>query len=348
MRAWTLRTSARAFLSSWMRSASVVARVSAWSSWPASNKGLSVLVVVQSAASVRPRAVAYAIPVRSSASAAWGPSNAQRLTPRLLCSMATSRPWPAAVASRIASRMSSVRGVADVCACRAAEAERARRAVKAKLVCQGERAIGNADGGVRSALEGLRAGDLAERFDQGGAGGSGSRRASASGGRSAQRGSARRLSTSLSWSWRGLGLRGRRAAWRAGIASSNASLASLWRAAWWAAVGEADQHLGAVGVACGGECECPFEVGERGVGVEAEGAFSGEGEEAPGRVFQRGRLVCLARRRGRGRGRSRSGRRARLRGLRPGRVLALRSRWRRRRGGRRARRGAAGCRRRRG
>lgn len=84
MRAWTLRTSARFVWSSWRRSVSVVVRVRAWSSWPASNKGLSVLVVVMSTVWVRPRAVAYAIPVCSSASADWGPSSAHRSTPRLL------------------------------------------------------------------------------------------------------------------------------------------------------------------------------------------------------------------------------------------------------------------------
>ena len=61
-------------------------------------------------------------------------------------------------------------GVSDVRARRAAIAERPRRAVKGELVCQCECPVGNADRGVRDALERLCACDFAERLDQGGAG----------------------------------------------------------------------------------------------------------------------------------------------------------------------------------
>ena len=60
--------------------------------------------------------------------------------------------------------------VAETGAGEPAGAERARRAFEAELVCQGERTIGHADGSVMAALEGFHSSDMAECFDQAGAG----------------------------------------------------------------------------------------------------------------------------------------------------------------------------------
>ena len=233
--------------------------------------------------------------------------------------MATSRPWPAWVASWIASRMSAIPPASPVSvARRTAPAERARGARQAELVCEGEGTFGSGDCRLVQALEGFPVATSPSASTMAGPGGSGSRRASASAGRSAQRGSARRVSTTpsrfMASAWAGRSPRWSQDADRLFQRVLGVVLAGGVEGC----LGEADQDLGAVGVALGGERERALQVGQRCIGVEGEGAPSGEGEEAPGRIFERWLPGLPGRRRGRGRARSRSGRRARLRGLRPG------------------------------
>ena len=292
---------------------SVVARSSASSSRPASNSGPSVLRSPSRPISVTPRAFAYAMPVRVSASAACGPSKGPSVRSRGCCAgwrlRGLVRRWWRVGSPRACPRF---RGVADVRARRAAIAERPRRALESSSSASVSARSADADGGVGHALERLCARDLAERFDQRGAGRERFEQRERLEGSSAQRDRPRETARRSACHRVGLG-------WQvaACVEGGDRLLQRLFRVAVSAGVlgglGEADESVRPVRVAVGVSASARSRLVSAAVGVQPERAFSGEREEPPRRVFQRRLPGLPVRRRGRGQGRWRSGRRARLR-----------------------------------